>query len=116
MSLKKAGRPNLLGGSLIKKVKDTAIGTRQVGGVINRRQIVSIAKGDVRANNPDILKEFRAKLVWRAAELNSSVLSDLNWSKRKGTTGKIEPLWGKVYFSAAVSTAISSEMFQTFLF
>ena len=75
---KKAGRPNLLGGSLIKKVKDIAIGTRQVGGVINRRQIVSIAKGDVRANNPDILKEFRAKLVWRAAELNSSVLSDLN--------------------------------------
>ena len=42
----------------IKKVKDIAIGTRQTGGVINRRQIVNIAKGIFRANNSDILKEF----------------------------------------------------------
>ena len=44
--------------NLTKKVKDIAIGTRQAGGVINRRQIVSIAKGIVRANNPNILKDF----------------------------------------------------------
>ena len=51
-------RPDLLDDNLIKKVKDIAIGTRQAGGVINRRQIVSIAKGIVRANNPNILKDF----------------------------------------------------------
>ena len=55
---KKARRPDLLDDNLIKKVKDIVIGTRQVGGVINRRQIVSIAKGIVRANNPNILKDF----------------------------------------------------------
>ena len=54
---KKVGRPNLLDDNLIKKVKDIAIGTRQAGGVINTRQVVNIAKGVVRANNPDILKE-----------------------------------------------------------
>ena len=55
---KKTRRPDLLDDNLIKKVKDIAIGTRQAGGVINRRQIVSIAKGIVRANNPNILKDF----------------------------------------------------------
>ena len=43
---------------LIGKVKDIATGTRQVGGVINRRQILNIDKGVIRENNPDILKEF----------------------------------------------------------
>ena len=55
---KKVGRPNLLHDNLIKKVKDIAIRTRQAGGVINKRQIVNITKGVVRANNPEILKEF----------------------------------------------------------
>ena len=56
--LKKVDRSNILGDHLIRKVKDIAIGTRQAGGVINRRQILNIAKGIIRANNPDILKEF----------------------------------------------------------
>ena len=58
--------------------------------MINRTQIVSIPKGVVRANNPDILKEFGG-----TGELTNrwtrSVLSDLNWSRRKGTTSRIEP-------------------------
>ena len=36
---KKEGRPNVLDDNLIKKVEDIAIGTRQAGGVINRRQL-----------------------------------------------------------------------------
>ena len=64
---KKVGRPNLLDDNLIKKVKGIAIGTRQDGGVINRRQIINIAKGVVRANNPDILKEFG----WTVADLST---------------------------------------------
>ena len=55
---KKAGRPNLLNENLIRKVKDIAIGTRAAGGVINRKQIINIAKGVVRANDPNTLKEF----------------------------------------------------------
>ena len=109
---KKVGRPNLLDNNLIKKVEDIAIGTRQAGGVINRRQIVNIAKGVVRANNPDILKEFggTVELTNRWAR---SVLCDLNWSKWKGTTGKIEPspqflAEEKFTFQRAISTGISS--------
>ena len=109
---KKVGRPNLLDDNLIKNVKDIAIGTRQAGGVINRRQIVNIAKGVVRANNPDILKEFggTVELTNRWAR---RVLSDLNWSKRNGTTGKTKPLpqflaEEKFTFQRAISTAATS--------
>ena len=36
-TFKKAGRPNLLDETLLKKVKGIAIGTRTAGGVINRK-------------------------------------------------------------------------------
>ena len=116
---KKVGRPNLLDDNLIKKVKDIAIGTRQASGVINRRGIVNRAKGFARANNPDILKEFGGTVeltnLWAR-----SVLSDLNWSKRKGTTGKIDssPQFlaeEKFTFQRAISTAISSHDVPNFL-
>ena len=41
-----------------KKVKDIALGTRMARGVINRRQLMSIAAGIVRGNNPNLLKEY----------------------------------------------------------
>ena len=52
---------------LIRKVKEIAIGSRQTGEVINRRQILNIAKGVNWANKPDILKELggTAKLTDR---------------------------------------------------
>ena len=55
---RKIGRPNMLSDDIIKKVKDIVMGTRIAGGVINRQQVVCIAKGVVKANNPNILKEF----------------------------------------------------------
>ena len=61
-TFKKAGRPNLLEETLLKKVKDIAIGTRADSGVINRMQILIIAQGVVRANNPNSLKEFAGSL------------------------------------------------------
>ena len=109
--LKKVGRPNILDDHLIRKVMDIAIGTRQAGGVINRKQIVNIAKGVVKANNPDILKEFgvTVELTNRWAR---GILTKLNWSKRKGTTGKVEPspqflAEEKFTFQRAISTAVS---------
>ena len=53
---KSIGRPNLLDSCMLKKVKDIALGTRMAGGVINRRQLISIATGVGRANNPNLLK------------------------------------------------------------
>ena len=74
---------------LIGKVKDIATGTRQIGGFINRRQILNIDEGVIRENNPDILKEFggTVELTDRWAR---SILTTLNWRKRKGTTGKVK--------------------------
>ena len=61
-TFKKAGRPNLLDETLLKKVKDIAVGKRVAPGVINRKQILNIAKDVVRANNPNALKEFGGSL------------------------------------------------------
>ena len=58
----RAARPNLLDDNLLKKVKDIATGTRMTGVVINRRSLICIANGVVKANNPDLLKEFGGNL------------------------------------------------------
>ena len=59
---KKNGRPNLLDSSMLKKVKDIALGKRMAEGVINRRQLISIATGVVIANNPTLLQDFGVDL------------------------------------------------------
>ena len=93
-----------------KKVKDIAIGTRATGGVINRKQILNIVKGVVKSNNPNALKEFGGSLdlTDRSARV---VLKQLKWSKRKGTTSKVDPspqilAEEKFTFQRAISTAI----------
>ena len=63
--LKKVGRPNVLDDHLIRKVKNIAMGTRQAGGVINRKQTFNIAEGVIRGNNSGILKEFGETVINR---------------------------------------------------
>ena len=63
----KAGRPNLLGENLIKKVKDIPIGTRAA--VINKKQILNIARRVSRTN----------------------VQTKMEWTKRKRTIKNVEP-------------------------
>ena len=60
------------------------------GGVINRRQLISIAIGVVKANNPNLLKEYGGDLVL-TDKWARGVLEKLTWSKHKGTTGKLNP-------------------------
>ena len=71
-TFKKAGRPNLLDETLLNKVKDIAIGTRAACGVISRKQIFNIAKGVVRVNIPNALKESGGSLdltdLWASAK------------------------------------------------
>ena len=88
-TFEKTGRPNLLDETLLKKLKDIAIGKRAAGGVTNRKQILHIAKGVVRANNPSALKEFGGSLGL-TNRWARDVLKQLKWSKRKGTTGKVD--------------------------
>ena len=103
-TFEKAGRPNLLDSDLLKKVKDIAIRTRMAGGVINRKLILNIAKGVVKANNPSCLKEFGGTLDL-TDRWARNVLHSMEWVKRKGTTGKIEPSL-KFTFQRAISTAV----------
>ena len=60
-----------------QKYKDLDISTRHLGRV-------------VRANNPNALKEFGGTLDL-TDRWARDVLTKLEWRKRKGTTGKVEP-------------------------
>ena len=59
------------------------------GGVINRRQLINIATGVARSNNPNILKEYGDNLMF-TDKWARGVLEKLTWNKRKGTTGKVD--------------------------
>ena len=77
-------------------------------------------KGVARASNPDILKVF-VRIVELTNRWARSVLSDLNWSKLRGTTGKIEPspqflAKEKFTFQREISTGISNhDILNTFV-
>ena len=87
---KNKGRPNLLNDHLLQKVKDIINGTRAAGGVISRKMTIAIGNGVVKANDPSLLKQYGGPLelteMWARG-----VLTSLNYSKRRGTTGKVEP-------------------------
>ena len=81
---------NGLDSGMLKKVKDIALETRMAGGVINRRQLRSIATGVVRVNITNPLKEYGGDLVL-TNKWARGVLEKLMWSKCKGTTRKVDP-------------------------
>ena len=56
------------------------------GGVVNRRQLINIGKGVVRANDPHLLKEFGGH-VDLSKDWAKRIFKKLNWKKRKATTG-----------------------------
>ena len=100
-------------------MKDIAIGARAPGGVINRKQILNIAKGVVKASNPSSLKKFG-----RTLELTDrwarDLLDSMELNKRKGTTGKTEPSpqsfsEEKNTFQRAISTAVLEQDIPTSL-
>ena len=87
---KKKERPNLVSDDFMKKIRTIMIGTRPAGTAISRRIVMAIDIGVVRSDSPTLLKENGGSL-----ELNEDcarvVIKSMNWTKRKGTTGKIEP-------------------------
>ena len=73
-----------------RKVKDVVTGARMPAGVISRKMVITIGTGVIKANYPSKPKDFGGHIalteVWAWG-----VLKSIEWSKRKGTTGKIEP-------------------------
>ena len=67
------------------------LGTRMAGGVIKRRQFISIATAVARANNLNLLKEYDSHLMLTDKWADGRMLEKLTWGKRKGATGKVGP-------------------------
>ena len=86
----KIGRPNMVEDVILEKIKDIIIGTRAAGTVISRRIAIAIGKGVIKANNPQLLTEYGGSITL-TENWARGLLSSMNWVKRKGTTGKIEP-------------------------
>ena len=89
-SIEKRGKPNLVDDAILKKIKDVIIGSRLAGTVISQKMVVPIGTGAVKANEPKILREFVGNLEL-TEDWARNVLKDMNWVKRKGTTGNVKP-------------------------
>ena len=87
---KKKGRPNLVSDDFMEKIKTIMIGTRVAGTTISRRIVMAIGNGVVKSNSPTLLKENGGSLEL-TKDWARGVIKSMNWTKRKGTTGKIEP-------------------------
>ena len=113
---------------MLKKIKDVNIGSRLHGTVISQKMVVAIVTDFVKVNEPKILREFGGSL-----ELTEgwawNVLKGMDWLKRKGTTGKVEPCpkfleEEKFTFQRAISKFVYDDtplelvlnLFQTSLF
>ena len=60
------------------------------GAVISRKMVIAIGTGIIKANCPSKLNDFGGHIAL-AESWAGGVLKSMEWSKRKGTTGKIEP-------------------------
>ena len=87
---KKKGRPNLVSDDFMEKIKTIMIGTRVAGTTISRRIVMAIGNGVVKSNSPTLLKENGGSLELTKDWARGAIKS-MNWTKRKETTGKIEP-------------------------
>ena len=72
------------------KVKTIMFGTSTAGTDISHLFVMAIGNGVVKSNNSILLKENGGSLQL-TEDWASEVLKSMNWVKRKGTTGKIEP-------------------------
>ena len=107
---KKKGRPNVVSDDFMKKVKTIMIGTWATGTVISRCIVMAIGNRVVRSNSPTLLKKNGGSLEL-TEDWARGVIKSINWTKRKGTTGKIEPskqflLEEKITFQKKISGVI----------
>ena len=89
-SIEKRGKPNLVDDAIFNKIKDVIIGSRLAGTVISQKMVVPIGTVVVKANEPKILREFVGSLEL-TEDWARNVLKDMDWVKRKGTTGNVKP-------------------------
>ena len=96
---------------MLKKIKDIIVGSRLAGTAISQKMVIAIATGVIKASNPKILREFGESLELTEGWARS-ILKSMDWVKRKGATGKVEPCSKfleeeKFTFQRAVAKAVS---------
>ena len=87
---KKKGRPNLVSDDFMKKIKIIMVGTRAAGTAISCHILMAIDNGVVRSNSPTLLKGNGGSLEL-TEDWARGVIKSLNWTRKEGATGKIEP-------------------------
>ena len=75
---------------MLKKNNDVIIESHLADAVISRKMVVGISTGVVKANETKILRKFGGSFELTEG-WTRNVLKGMDWVKRKGTTGKVEP-------------------------
>ena len=88
---RRKGRPKLLDDEFLVKVEDVVTRVRKAGGVFSRKMVIVIGTGVIKATCPSKLKDFGGHIALTEG-WTRGVLKSKEWSKRKDTTGKIEPI------------------------
>ena len=60
--IQRKGRPNLADNEMLKKIKDIVVGSRLAGRAISPKMVIAVATGVIKANDPNILREFGESL------------------------------------------------------
>ena len=110
---RRKGRTNLLDDEFPVKVKDVVTGE-----VISRKMVIAIGTGVIKSNCPSKLKDFGGHIALTESWARV-VLKSKEWSKRKGTTGKIEPskqflLEEKLIFPRRIVSIIEEHVIKLF--
>ena len=111
MPIQRKGRPNLVNDEMLKKIQDVIVALRLAVTAIFRKMVITIATGVIKGNDPNILREFGGSLKLTEGWARS-VLKSMDWVKRKGTTGIVEPCSKfleeeKFTFQRAIAKAVS---------
>ena len=72
------------------KVRDDITGIRLTRGVISQKMVIAIGNGVIKANSPSSLKKYGGHIEFTDGWARH-ILESMKWTKRKGTTGKVEP-------------------------
>ena len=75
---------------MLQKIKEVVIGVKLSGIVISSKMVISIGNRVLKANDPNTLSEFGGHITL-TDDWARGILQSMDWVKRKGTTGKIEP-------------------------
>ena len=97
----------MVGEELLVKIKEAIIGIGLTGAVISRKMVISTGNGLLKVNDLNSLSELGGGITL-TDNWARGVLKSMDWVKRKGITGKVEPSaqFLKLTFQKAILTVV----------